>query len=164
MYSIVSTAIIHGIQSVPISVEADVSDGLPVFEMVGFLASEVQEAKERVRTALKNCGFALPPKHITINFTPANIRKSGSGFDLPVAVAVLTAFGYIRQEMVREYFVAGEVGLNGKVQPVNGILPMVAEAKERGLKKCMVPWENAGEAALVSDLSLIHISEPTRPY
>ena len=97
MYSIVSTAIIHGIQSVPISVEADVSDGLPVFEMVGFLASEVQEAKERVRTALKNCGFALPPKHITINFTPANIRKSGSGFDLPVAVAVLTAFGYIRQ-------------------------------------------------------------------
>ena len=119
MYSIVSTAIIHGIQSVPISVEADVSDGLPVFEMVGFLASEVQEAKERVRTALKNCGFALPPKHITINFTPANIRKSGSGFDLPVAVAVLTAFGYIRQEMVREYFVAGEVGLNGKVQPVN---------------------------------------------
>ena len=103
MYSIVSTAIIHGIQSVPISVEADVSDGLPVFEMVGFLASEVQEAKERVRTALKNCGFALPPKHITINFTPANIRKSGSGFDLPVAVAVLTAFGYIRQEMVREY-------------------------------------------------------------
>ena len=104
MYSIVSTAIIHGIQSVPISVEADVSDGLPVFEMVGFLASEVQEAKERVRTALKNCGFALPPKHITINFTPANIRKSGSGFDLPVAVAVLTAFGYIRQEMVRDYF------------------------------------------------------------
>ena len=134
MYSIVSTAIIHGIQSVPISVEADVSDGLPVFEMVGFLASEVQEAKERVRTALKNCGFAMPPKHITINFTPANIRKSGSGFDLPVAVAVLTAFGYIRQEMVREYFVAGEVGLNGKVQPVNGILPMVAEAKERGMK------------------------------
>ena len=84
MYSIVSTAIIHGIQSVPISVEADVSDGLPVFEMVGFLASEVQEAKERVRTALKNCGFALPPKHITINFTPANIRKSGSGFVFPV--------------------------------------------------------------------------------
>ena len=157
MYSIVSTAIIHGIQSVPISVEADVSDGLPVFEMVGFLASEVQEAKERVRTALKNCGFAMPPKHITINFTPANIRKSGSGFDLPVAVAVLTAFGYIRQEMVREYFVAGEVGLNGKVQPVNGILPMVAEAKERGLKKCMVPWENAGEAALVSDMQVFAV-------
>ena len=157
MYSIVSTAIIHGIQSVPISVEADVSDGLPVFEMVGFLASEVQEAKERVRTALKNCGFALPPKHITINFTPANIRKSGSGFDLPVAVAVLTAFGYIRQEMVREYFVAGEVGLNGKVQPVNGILPMVAEAKERGMKKCMVPWKNAGEAALVSDMQVFAV-------
>ena len=151
MYSIVSTAIIHGIQSVPISVEADVSDGLPVFEMVGFLASEVQEAKERVRTALKNCGFALPPKHITINFTPANIRKSGSGFDLPVAVAVLTAFGYIRQEMVRDYFVAGEVGLNGKVQPVNGILPMVAEAKERmygSMGKCRRGGIGIGHAGI----------------
>lgn len=157
MYSIVSTAIIHGIQSIPVSVEADVSDGMPVFEMVGFLASEVQEARERVRTALKNCGYVLPPKHITINFTPANIRKSGSGFDLPVAVAVLTAFGYIRQEMVGEYFVAGEVGLNGKVQPVNGILPMVAEAKERGMKKCMVPWGNAGEAALVSDMQVFAV-------
>ena len=154
MYSIVSTAIIHGIQSVPISVEADVSDGLPVFEMVGFLASEVQEAKERVRTALKNSGYALPPKHITINFTPANIRKSGSGFDLPVAVAVLTAFGHIGQETVGEYFVVGEVGLNGKVQSVNGILPMVEEAKERGMKKCVVPWENAREAALVSDMQV----------
>lgn len=154
MYSIVSTAIIHGIQSVPISVEADVSDGLPVFEMVGFLASEVQEAKERVRTALKNSGYALPPKHITINFTPANIRKSGSGFDLPVAVAVLTAFGHIRQETVGKYFVVGEVGLNGKVQSVNGILPMVEEAKERGMKKCVVPWENAREAALVSDMQV----------
>ena len=85
------------------------------------------------------------------------VRKSGSGFDLPVAVAVLTAFGYIRQEMVREYFVAGEVGLNGKVQPVNGILPMVAEAKERGMKKCMVPWKNAGEAALVSDMQVFAV-------
>ena len=159
MYSIVSTAIIHGIQSVPISVEADVSDGMPVFEMVGFLASEVQEAKERVRTALKNCGYALTPKHITINFTPANIRKSGSGFDLPVAVAVLTAFGYVRQELVGEYFVTGEVGLNGKVQPVNGVLPMVAEAKERGMKKCMVPWENASEAALVADMQVFAVKD-----
>lgn len=161
MYSIVSTAIIQGIQSVPISVEADVSDGLPVFEMVGFLASEVQESKERVRTALKNCGYALPPKHITINFTPANIRKSGSGFDLPVAVAVLTALGQMRQDLVGDFFVVGEIGLNGKVQPVKGILPMVAEAKERGLKKCMVPWENAGEAALVSDMQVCAVKNLT---
>ena len=78
MYSSVITAIVHGICSIPVLVEADVSDGMPMFEMVGFLASEVKESKERVRTALKNSGFRLPPKHITVNFTPANIRKSGS--------------------------------------------------------------------------------------
>ena len=91
MYSRVATATIRGIQSVPVCVEADVSDGMPVFEMVGFLASEVKEARERVRTALRNVGCALPPRRITVNFMPADIRKSGAGFDLPIAVAVLAA-------------------------------------------------------------------------
>jgi len=86
MYSIVTTAILQGIDSLPVCVEADVSDGLPVFEMVGFLASEVRESKERVRTALRNCGHQLPAKRITINLSPSNIRKSGNGFDLPITV------------------------------------------------------------------------------
>lgn len=154
MYSIVSTAIIQGIRSIPVFVEADVSDGMPLFEMVGFLASEVKESRERVRTALRNSGYVLPPKRITVNFTPANIRKSGSGFDLPMAVAVLAALGIIPNEELREVFIIGEIGLNGKVQPVSGILPMVAEAKERGLAKCIVPLENRQEAMMVSDIEI----------
>ena len=85
LYSLVTTSIIQGIKSIPVYVEADVSDGMPLFEMVGSLSPEVKESKERVRTALKNTGYILPPKRITINFIPANIRKTGSGFDLPVA-------------------------------------------------------------------------------
>lgn len=98
MYSIVSTAIVRGIESIPIRVEADVTDGMPVFEMVGFLSAEVREARERVRTALKNCGYRLPPKRITINLSPAYVRKSGSSFDLPVAVAVLAQWGLFRRQ------------------------------------------------------------------
>lgn len=154
MYSIVSTAIIQGIRSIPVSIEADVSDGMPLFEMVGFLASEVREAKERVRTALRNAGVVLPPKRITINFTPADIRKSGSAFDLPVAVAILAALGIVPQEELKNTFVTGEVGLNGKIQPVHGILPMVAEAKERGMERCILPAENQREAGLVSGMEI----------
>lgn len=154
MYSIVSTAIIQGIQSIPVSVEADVSNGMPLFEMVGFLASEVKESKERVRTALRNSGYVLPPKRITVNFTPANIRKSGSGFDLPIAIAVLSAIGAVAQETLKDTFFIGEMGLNGKIQPVTGILPMIANAKERGLKQCIIPLENCKEAELVSGIKI----------
>lgn len=158
MYSIVSTAIICGIHSIPVFVEADVSDGMPVFEMVGFLASEVKEAKERVRIALRNSGFMLPPKRITVNFTPADIRKSGSGFDLPIAVAVLAAMGSVPKESLENMFVTGEVGLNGNVQPVHGVLPMIAEAKERGIDCCIVPAKNQKEAELVTGVRVYGVT------
>ncbi len=158
MYSIVSTAIIQGIRSIPVSVEADVSDGMPVFEMVGFLASEVKEARERVRTALRNSGFLLPPKRVTINFAPADIRKSGSGFDLPVALAVLAALGFVPGEALEKTFVIGEVGLNGKTQPTGGILPMVVEAKECGLKRCIVPEANRQEAMMAGGIEVCDVS------
>lgn len=152
MYSRVATATIRGIQSVPVCVEADVSDGMPVFEMVGFLASEVKEARERVRTALRNVGCALPPRRITVNFMPADIRKSGAGFDLPIAVAVLAAMGRLPHAVLDDVLIVGEIGLNGVVQPVHGVLPMVAEAKERGIRHCIVPRANRKEAALVSGM------------
>lgn len=154
MYSIVSTAIIQGIRAIPVYVEADVSNGMPMFEMVGFLASEVKEARERVRTALRNSGFILPPKRITVNFIPADIRKSGSGFDLPMAVAVLSALGNLPEVQLDKFFVTGEVGLNGRVQPVRGVLPMIAEAKEQGFAYCIVPKENKREADLVSGIQV----------
>ena len=133
MYSIVTTSIVCGIESILIQVEADISEGLPVFEMVGFLSAEVKEAKERVRTALKNSGYLLPAKRITINLSPANIRKSGTGFDLAIAVAVLTALGVVSERDLEHTLIVGELGLNGRIQPIDGILPMIAEAKERGI-------------------------------
>ena len=133
MYSIVSTAIIHGISSLPVQVEADVSDGMPMFEMVYFSArSEVKEARERVRTAIRNSGYVLPAKRITVNLSPANIKKTGSGFDLPVAIAVLAALGIVLDDNLSGCLIVGEIGLNGKVQPVEGILPIVAQAGVQG--------------------------------
>lgn len=158
MYSIVSTAIVSGIRSIPVFIEADVSDGMPVFEMVGFLASEVREAKERVRTALRNCGIVLPPKRITVNFTPADIRKSGSAFDLPVAAAVLAALGYVPAEGLGEMFFTGEVGLGGDVKMVPGVLPMVAGAKEQGKRICVVPAGNEAEASLVEGIGVCGVT------
>jgi magnesium chelatase family protein len=122
--------------------------------MVGSLAAEVRESSERVRTALRNLGYALPAKRITVNLTPANIRKTGSGFDLPVAVAVLAALGIIPAGELEKYFIAGEVGLDGHIQPICGILPMAVEAKARGITACIVPAANRVEAELVSDIQV----------
>ena len=157
MYSLVTTSIIQGIKSIPVYVEADVSDGMPLFEMVGSLSPEVKESKERVRTALKNTGYILPPKRITINFIPANIRKTGSGFDLPVVAAVLCAIGIVPEEALKDTMVVGEISLSGEVKPVNGILPMVAEAKERGITRCIVPEENQTEALLVKEIEIFAV-------
>lgn len=140
MYSRVATATIRGIQSVPVCVEADVSDGMPVFEMVGFLASEVKEARERVRTALRNVGCALPPRRITVNFMPADIRKSGAGFDLPIAVAVLAAMGRLPHAVLDDVLIVGEIGLNGRGAAGSAACSRWwREAKERGIRRCIVP-------------------------
>ena len=149
MYSIVTTAILHGIDSLPVSVEADVSDGLPIFEMVGFLASEVRESRERVRTALRNCGHQLPAKRITINLSPSNIKKSGNGFDLPITVAILAALGIVPEDALKDTLVIGEIGLNGAILAVEGVLPILLKAKELGIRRCIVPKDNHMEAALV---------------
>lgn len=144
----------QGIKSVPVYVEADVSDGMPVFEMVGFLSSEVKESKERVRTALRNIGYLLPAKRITINLLPANIRKTGTGFDLPVALAILGALGIVPDLAEKELFVIGEVSLSGEIHPVNGILPMISEAYENGISACIVPFENWKEAGLITGMKV----------
>ncbi len=154
MYSMVMTAANRGLESVCIQVEADVSDGLPVFDMVGFLSSEVREARERVRTALHNCGYRVPAKRITVNLSPADVKKSGSGFDLPVAVAILAALGEIKKEMLNNTLVLGEISLNGRIQPIRGILPTVAKAKETGIKRCLLPCANKAEAELIPDMEI----------
>ena len=134
MYMKVYAAVLSGINSFIVTVEADAESGLPVFELVGYLSSEVREARERIRSASVNSGFKLPPKHITVNISPANKKKHGSGLDLPIAIAVLAATEITMPDL-SDYLIVGELGLNGDVRSVNGILSMVIAAKEAGKDK-----------------------------
>ena len=152
MYSSVLSAAVYGIEAQIITCEADVSDGLPLFNMVGFLASEVKEARDRVRTAMKNSGYSMRPKHITINLSPADMRKSGTGFDLPITLAVMAAAGMIPEEELEGLLVVGELGLDGEIKGIPGILPIVLAAREAGIKRVVVPKENALEAGVVKDV------------
>ncbi|MBR3599503.1 MAG: YifB family Mg chelatase-like AAA ATPase, partial [Lachnospiraceae bacterium] len=154
MFSKVTSCALLGIEGTIISVEADVNDGLPMFTMVGYLSSSVKEAGERVRTALKNSGFHMPPKRITINLSPADIRKDGSGFDLPVAVAVLLSIGILPEFDVdlEKTIILGELGLNGEVKPIAGVLPMVSHCQKLGYESFIVPKANAREASLIKGI------------
>lgn len=158
MYCMVQTAVLMGMQSIPVRVEADVSDGMPVFEMVGCLSAEAREARERVRTALRNAGYVLPAKRITINLFPASVRKSGASYDLPIALAVLAALGIVPGEALRSVCVMGEINLRGEILPVKGILPVVAAAGKEGVTCCMVPRANLTEARLVEGMSVVGVS------
>ncbi len=158
MYSLISTAAIYGIHSMIVQVEADVCDGMPVFEMVGILASEVKEAKERIRAAIRNTGFVLPPKKITVSLSPAEVKKCGAGFDLPIALSVLAAYGLVDSERIKNTLVIGEVALSGKLRPVKGILPRVLAAKEAGFTKVIVPLENVREAEFVKEITIFPAS------
>ncbi|MBR3644808.1 MAG: YifB family Mg chelatase-like AAA ATPase [Lachnospiraceae bacterium] len=143
------SATIRGIDAIIIDVETDVSDGLPAFDMVGLLSSEVRESRERVKTALKNNGFIVPPKRITINLAPADIRKTGTYFDLAIAVSILMGIGIINAKKDDKYLFVGELGLDGKVVSVNGILPIVLTALEHGMDKVFIPSENINECKLI---------------
>lgn len=157
MYSCITTAILKGITSTIVKVEADVSDGMPYFEMVGFLSSEVKEAKERVRTAMKNCGFLLPPKRITVNIAPASIKKQGCGFDLPLAIAILEAMSVIEREDNDSIMMIGELGLSGQINGVTGVLPILLDALEHGISECIVPYDNYSEASLAKGIKIIPV-------
>lgn len=155
MVTKVKSASIRGVESVLVDVEVDVSKGLPCMEMIGLLGTEVREAKERVRVALKNNGYVIPPLRITVNLSPADIRKDGTGYDLPIALALLTGLGNIPEKALQDTMVAGELGLNGEIKMIHGVLPMVLEAKEKGIKRCILPKENGAEGAVVEGIEII---------
>lgn len=149
MYSTIQTAMLEGIGTRPVQVEVDISNGMPVFDMVGHLGPEVREGKERIRTALHNIGVILPAKRLTINLAPANIRKFGSGFDLPIAIAILQSLGTVSEERCKDCIFIGELGLNGQILPVRGVLPIVSDGMERGIQHFVIPKENEREGRLV---------------
>lgn len=162
MFSTILSAAVIGIEAHPVQVEADICDGLPQFCMVGDLAPEVREAADRVRTALRNTKILFPPKKVTINLSPAHIRKEGTRFDLPIAVSLLLALGIIPREYAEGVLIVGELGLNGKLRPVSGVLQTVMLARDLGCRFCVIPAENAGEGAAVSGIPVVGVDSLER--
>ncbi|MCR5607519.1 MAG: YifB family Mg chelatase-like AAA ATPase [Lachnospiraceae bacterium] len=154
MFSKSYSAGLDGINSYIVNVEADVTDGFPEFYMVGDLPAKIKESRNRIRTAINNSGFKMQMKKVTINLSPANLRKEGTGYDLPIAVAVLSCMGYIMQQKLEDTIIIGELSLNGSIVRVNGILPMVYNAKKKGYKRCIVPFDNGKEAGAVRGIKV----------
>ena len=153
MIAKVSTAALLGIDGFTIELEVDLArSGMPAFIMVGLAEGAVREAKERVFSALKNTGFKLPPSRITVNIAPADIRKEGSAYDLPLALGLLAGAEVIEQQKLSGLYMAGELSLSGELKPVSGVLPLALRAREAGAKGMIVPVANGREAAVVQGL------------
>ena len=155
---------ILGIEAFPVEVEVDFGLGLPGITIVGLPDSSIKESRERIRSALKNSGFQFPMKKITINLAPADLKKEGSGFDLAIAVALLSGMEIVSKETLNEKAFLGELALDGRIKSTKGVLPAVIKAKELGLDEVIIPYENLKEAFLVKDFKIIgvkHLREVT---
>jgi magnesium chelatase family protein len=158
MLARVKSGALIGIDAVLVEVEVDMALGLPYFNVVGLPDGAAKESKVRVISALKNCGFELPQKRITVNLAPADIRKEGAAFELPIALGVLAAARLTRTEPLGEYLFAGELALDGWLKPVRGVLPLALAARNYGFRGVMVPSQNAAEAALVDRIEVIPVA------
>lgn len=157
MFSSITTGAVFGITSYLMQVETDISDGLPSFSMVGFLGGEVREAGDRVRVALRSAGVDVPNRRITISFSPADIQKRGVVADLAVAAGILAAMGILQEEDLRGVLVAGELGLDGEIKPIRGVLPIVQKAAGSGIRTCILPEANAPEGAVVRNIRVVGV-------
>ncbi|MBU2234848.1 MAG: ATP-dependent protease, partial [Proteobacteria bacterium] len=152
----ISSTII-GIESHPISVEVDLSAGLPLFSTVGLPDVAVRESKDRIKAAIKNSGYAFPGHHVTVNLAPADIKKEGTAFDLPIAVAILAAQGLLPAALLADYLLLGELSLDGGVKGIHGALSAAFQAKALGIRGLILPRENTTEAALVTGIEVIPV-------
>lgn len=155
IYCCIKSAAIWGIEPYIVKIEADISSGMPYFNMVGLLSSEVKEARERVRTALRNSGETIPLGRVTVNLSPADRRKEGTGFDLPIAISILCAMGRLPASVFEHTLIIGELGLDGEIKAVRGILPIVHMAKKNGILQCIVPNENEKEGRIFTGIRVI---------
>lgn len=158
MLSKIKSMSLEGLNGYLVEIQVDVSGGLPSFEIVGLPGIRVKEAKERVRSAIKNSNIEFPSRKIVINLAPANIRKEGTFYDLPIAIGILIAFGEIRNIKIDGFestIFLGELSLDGKINGVNGVLPICIEALELGIKRVIIPRENVLEASIIKGLEII---------
>jgi len=154
---VLSSAVI-GIDAYIVEVEVDIAQGLPAFATVGLAEGAVRESKERVKAAIKNSGYHFPADRITVNLAPANVKKEGSAFDLPIALGILAATELLAEEQCRNYVFLGELALDGLVRPVRGALPMAITARDRGLRGIFLPRENAPEAGVVDGIPIYPVA------
>ena len=159
MISFIYSAAICGIEANLIDVEIDISSGLPVFSIVGLPDTAVKESRDRVVSAIKNSGFDFPTKKITVNLAPADIKKEGGSFDLPIALGILAACGNIKLKSSDKICCIGELSLDGKIREVKGILPIVLSLKKFGINKIIVPQKNKFEAAIAKDIEIYPFSQ-----
>ncbi|WP_164545571.1 YifB family Mg chelatase-like AAA ATPase [Paenibacillus albus] len=158
MYTQICSGSVYGVEGRMIAVEVDISSGLPQVNVVGLPDPAVRESVERVRAAIKNCGFTFPMERITVNLAPADLRKEGTAFDLAIAVGILVASGQLRTEWFRDMIILGELSLNGEVRAIPGVLAMVEQAKLRSNTKVLLPHANASEAACIEGMELFALT------
>ncbi|MCF8057217.1 MAG: YifB family Mg chelatase-like AAA ATPase, partial [Desulfocapsa sp.] len=158
MLAKIQSGAVQGVEGLPVVVEVDLARGLPTFTTVGLPDNSVRESRERVKAAIKNCGYEFPPRRITVNLAPADVKKGGAGFDLPIALGILAASKLFSPEKLEKYSVLGELSLDGAVRSVPGVLPVALSAREQGLKGILIPEENKLEAAVVDGIDVIGIS------
>lgn len=158
MLAKVDSCSLTGLDGFIVEVEVDIAYGLPVFNIVGLPEISIRESKERVKTAIKNCGYTFPMERLVVNLAPADIKKEGTGLDLPIAIGILVASEVIPFDKIKEYLVSGELSLNGKIKPVKAVLSYALTAKEKGYKGIIIPFENADEAAMVQGIDVLPVN------
>ena len=154
MLSQVKSMTLVGMQGHLVNIQVDVSEGMPSWDVVGLPDISIKESKQRVKAAIKNIGCFLPSRRIIINLAPANIKKEGSFFDLPISLGVIADLESIKSSLFDDYFFLGELSLDGTINPINGVLPMCIEAFNLGIKKAIIPYENRIEASIVKGLEI----------
>lgn len=157
MFAKVKSQGLYGLNSFDVIVEADISSGLPRFDVVGLPDAAIKESRERVRASIKNCGLTFPISRITVNIAPADVKKEGAIYDLPILISILKASGQIKGN-IDNYSFIGELSLNGEIRAANGVLPMVIGAKESGVDAVFVPSQNAGEGAVIDGIDVLPAS------
>lgn len=155
---VVSSSLV-GIDAILVDVEVDIAQGLPQFATVGLPDGAVKESKDRVKSALKNSGYEFPSRKITVNLAPADIKKEGAAFDLPISIGILAATGVVKERKCRDYLLLGELSLDGSVKPVRGCLSVAVAARSAGYRGIVVPRDNAREGAVVEGIEVVGVAE-----
>src|SRR4051812_12500329 len=158
MLASLRTAAVFGVDACPVHVEVDVSFGFPSFTMVGLPDASVRESRDRVRSAIRNSGYDFPPHRITVNLAPADVRKAGASFDLPIALGILAAQGIVQHRHVPDVVLLGELSLDGSIQAARGVLPIAVAARRSGARGILLPMANAAEATVVGGLRVFAVS------